>query len=687
MAEEFRKGANAETPEAGPFLAKIVSHLDPTYMGTLEVQILHESGNDEDREGQLRTVKYLNPFYGSTHIEYVSDAADTHDNTQKAYGMWMIPPDVGTIVMVIFIGGDTRKGFWMGCVQNEDMNFAVPGYAATQYVSGDSRETDTEKERVPAGEYNKIIHPDTESDTTKKDKPEHPGASAMEKQGLLKDDIRGITTSSARREVPSMVFGISTPGPVDKAGKQGKVGKHEHKIPNAFVSRLGGSSFVMDDGDDKFLRKKPASEGPPEYAAVELGETDGIKTILHNELIRLRTRTGHQILMHNSEDLIYIGNSRGTAWIELTSDGKMEVYAEDSISFRTKQDFNFYADRDINMEAGRNFNTKVKGEKHTHVIGDQILIVDGNQKIHVKQDVDKTYEQNYKQHVKQDVDKLFDQNYNNCVKQQVNKLYETSFLHTVYNSVTENFATQSGTVKTTTGGNTDVIINGNLKITQNGTLDHTVTGYRKLTTGGGLDINTTGSTKIASSSGLDINTTGSNKFTASGNTEVKSGGENLTSAVVRIANNRIVEAPSFDSGTGNAGTAATAATAAPATGGPDAECADEAVLPQRLKLHTIVDLTSQDEWQSLISTESIVRRMPTPEPYPHHENLDPLNYKPDKLDRDKDGRYESTDGEELDEQSAFTEDMNEPAGAWRTYSTSTDTFAKVPAPNQQPEEE
>lgn len=618
MAEEFRKGANAETPDAGPFLAKIVSHLDPTYMGTLEVQILHEAGNDEDREGQLRTVKYLNPFYGSTHIDYVSDAADTHDNTQKAYGMWMIPPDVGTIVMVIFIGGDTRKGFWMGCVQNEDMNFAIPGYAATQYVSGDSRETDTEKERVPAGEYNKIIHPDTESDTTKKDKPEHPSAIAVESQGLLKDDIRGITTSSARREVPSMVFGISTPGPVDKAGKIGKVGKYEHKIPNAFVSRLGGSSFVMDDGDDKFLRKKKAHEGPPEYAAVELGETDGIKTILHNELIRLRTRTGHQILMHNSEDLIYIGNSRGTAWIELTSDGKMEVYAEDSISFRTKQDFNFYADRDINMEAGRNFNTKVKGEKHTHIIGDQILIVDGNQKIQIKKDVDKTYEKNYKHHV----------------KLQVDKLYEKNFLHTVYNSVIENFVTQGGTVKTTTGGNTDVIINGSIKITHNGSFDHTVTGDRKITTGGTHHINSSGQ-HIETASQIHMN-------------------------------------------------GPTAATAAAAAGGADAA---EAGLPKRLKLHTIVDLTSQDKWQSLTSTESIVRRMPTPEPYPHHENLDPLNYKPGKLDRDIEGRYESTDGEELEDQSDFTADMNEPAGAWRTYSTSTDTFAKVPAPNQEPEEE
>lgn len=633
MPEETRIGANAVELDAGPFLAKIVSHLDPTYMGTLEVQILHEAGNDDDREGQLRTVKYLNPFYGSTNIEYVSEDSDIYDNTQKSYGMWMIPPDVGTIVVVIFIGGDTRKGYWIGCVQNEDMNFSLPGYAATQYVSDESRNTDLEKERVPTSDYNKVIHPDTESDTTKKVKPETPLAKKIEDQGLLKDDIRGITTSSARREVPSMVFGISTPGPVDKQGKTGKVGKHEHKINNAFVSRLGGSSFVMDDGDDKFLRKTKPTDGPPEYASLEQGE-DGIKDILHNELIRLRTRTGHQILLHNSEDLIYIGNSRGTAWIELTGDGKIEIYAEDSISFRTKQDFNFYADRDINLEAGRNFNTKVGGEKHTHVIGDQILIVDGNQKIHIKQDVDKTYEQNYKQHVKQDVDKLFDQNYKHHVKQQVDKLYETNFLHTVYNSIVENFATKGGTVKATTGGNTDVIINGNVKITHNGTFDHTVTGDRKITTGGTHHINSTGQ-HIETASQIHMN-------------------------------------------------GPTAATAAAASGGDDADVAEKAGLPQRLKLHTVVDLTGQDQWQSPTSVDSIIRRIPTPEPYPHHENLDPVNYKPDKLDRDEAGRYESTDADELSAQSDFTTDMNTPPGAWRVYSTTTDTFAKVPAANQEP---
>jgi uncharacterized protein (DUF2345 family) len=587
MPEEYRKSANADSPDPGPFLAKVISHLDPSYMGTLEVQLLHEAGNDDAREGQLRTVKYLNPFYGSSHIDYVSSDPDTHDNTQKAYGMWFVPPDVGQIVACIFIGGDTRKGYWFGCVQNEDMNFSLPGFAATQYVVDSSRETSKSKTRVPVGEYNKVIHSEVQSDTTKKLKPEHPSAKKLEKQGLLKDDIRGITTSSARREVPSMVFGISTPGPIDKAGKKGKVGKHEHKIPDAYVSRLGGSSFVMDDGDDKFLRKKHAKDGPPDYAAVEQGETGGIKDILHNELIRLRTRTGHQILLHNSEDLIYIGNARGTAWIELTSDGKMEVYAEDSISFRTKKDFNFYADRDINLEAGRNFNVKVGGEMHTHVLKDQILIVDANQKIHVKANVDKTVDGGYKSSI--------------------------------------------------TGASSSTVA-GNVTISHSGTFDHT-TGERKLTTNGALHIKTSG-----------------NNYLTGATNEFKAGGHKFDG---KVESNTQFIAPSITQGPAGGGGPASAASAATAP-----------TKPLPLKTHTLADVSKQDD-DDVTDKIAIVRRLPTPEPYPHHENLDPVRFRADKTDRDIDGRYEGN-----------TADFQSPAAAWKKYTTKTDTFSKVAPPNQ-----
>lgn len=347
----------------GPFLAKVISHLDPNYMGGLEVEILRPVGNDEAAEGQLHQVKYMSPFAGQTSVDYINDSTDDYNNTQKSYGFWMVPPDVGTTVMVFFVDGDPRKGYWMGCVPDENANFMVPGLAATKYnVDGD-------QERVPVAEFNKAITK-SESDPTKIPKPQHPFAKVLAEQGLLQDDTRGITTSSARRETPSSVFGISTPGPIDKqdGATKGDVGKAEHRIPGAFVSRLGGTTFVMDDGDDKFVRKTHAMDGPPEYAAVEQGET-GESTIPHNELVRIRTRTGHQILLHNSEDLIYIGNARGTTWIELTSNGKIDIYAADDISVHTEGNFNVTADKDINLTATGNINLKSGGNSNYTTAG------------------------------------------------------------------------------------------------------------------------------------------------------------------------------------------------------------------------------------------------------------------------------------------------------------------------------
>lgn len=336
----------------GIYLATVTSVLDSSFMGTLQVKIIHAGSGNSDYKGQHLPVRYMSPFLGSTSKDYVKEEAD-YGNTQKSYGMWMVPPDVGTTVIVIFMQGSPKWGYWIGCVPDDSMNFMTPGIAATKFA------IDGIEERVPVAEHNRIANP-RPGDPTKANKPQHPFAEALQTQGLLKDDIRGITTSSARRESPSAVFGISTPGPIDKNGPEGLVGTSDNQV-NCPISRLGGATFVMDDGDDKFLRKVPAAEGPPDYASIENRDTDGDVTIPHNELIRLRTRTGHQILLHNSEDLIYIGNAKGTTWIEMTSNGKIDIYAKDSISIHTDADLNFSADRDINLEAGRNVNIRAAG--------------------------------------------------------------------------------------------------------------------------------------------------------------------------------------------------------------------------------------------------------------------------------------------------------------------------------------
>ena len=267
MAEDINSGVQGSVPTE-PTLAKVISHVDTQYMGTLEVQLLKAGAGNDSTGSQVQQVRFMSPFWGSTSIEFVTNEND-YNNTQKSYGMWFIPPDVGSLVVVIFLNGDPARGYWIGCVPDDNMNFMVPGIAATQNVV-DSTTADASGRvgRVPVAEYNKLEN-QKNGDASQFKKPKHPFAQVLVDQGLIADDIRGTTSSSARRETPSAVFGISTPGPIDKNGPKGTAGKAEHKV-SIPISRLGGATFVMDDGDQN-------------------GE---------NELVRIRTRTGHQILLH-----------------------------------------------------------------------------------------------------------------------------------------------------------------------------------------------------------------------------------------------------------------------------------------------------------------------------------------------------------------------------------------------------
>lgn len=362
----------------GPYLARVVNNIDPMKMGSLEVELLRPIGNQKDAEQQLFTVRYLSPFYGVTGIEQCGTNNPDFNDTQKSYGFWAVPPDVGVIVMVIFVESDPGQGFWIGCVPDTYMNHMIPGIAAstavedTVRVSDDTKWSDTKSRTevfgeinyLPVGEVNRMQFkkggdntPTPNANVEGNKKPIHPIAQHILEQGLIDDPIKGVHSSSVRRESPSNVYGWSTPGPIDKrqGAKKGQVGYKDAKV-NKFVSRLGGHCIIMDDGNEKRLRKSRPWEGPSEYVDVEKGETGGLPYYPEDDAFRIRTRTGHQILLHNSEDLIFICNSRATAWIEITSNGKIEFYAKDSISFRSDADFNFHTERDLNMQSGRSTN-------------------------------------------------------------------------------------------------------------------------------------------------------------------------------------------------------------------------------------------------------------------------------------------------------------------------------------------
>lgn len=393
MAENTRQPENQTSKlDKGVYMARIVGHLDPSFMGGLEVTLLRTTGNAINDNTQSYVVKYATPFYGVTSYDNQGQNSSSKagsqsgfDDTQKSYGMTFVPPDVGATVLCMFVEGNPAEGYWFACVPDRFANHMIPAIAASENVDiskdDKTKYNYTSKSQLPVAEINRLANDNTTGNNIDKiKKPVHPIADVFLEQGLIEDDTRGITTSTMRRNAPSMVFGISTPGPYDRreGAKRVSVGKKQTKSTNTVpASRMGGTQFVMDDGDDQYQRKKPANAGSPEYADL-LKKEKGTPNIPYGEHFRIRTRTGHQILLHNSEDLIYIGNAKGTTWIELTSNGKIDIYAQDSVSIHTENDLNILADRDINLEAKRNVNIKAGGSFHAESGGDTELVVGAN---------------------------------------------------------------------------------------------------------------------------------------------------------------------------------------------------------------------------------------------------------------------------------------------------------------------
>jgi hypothetical protein len=88
----------------------------------------------------------------------------------------------------------------------------------------------------------------------------------------------------------------------------------------------------------------------------------------------------------------------------------------------------------------------------------------------------------------------------------------------------------------------------------------------------------------------------------------------------------------------------------------EASTAAVAEVPKVLKVHSLPGIVSPSAKDEPVDLVSILRRIPTAESYPHHENLDPQKFKPGNTDRDSQGRYEGQ-----------SSDLRTPPTEWKKY--------------------
>jgi hypothetical protein len=350
----------------GVTLGKVVSTNDPQQMGRLYV-LCPELGDPpnmapEDFES-LPLCSYLSPLGGSTMSRYLRGPNDGEQSVGPiSYGMWGIPKE-GATVAVVCVDGNTNQRLWIGCIYDQ---FIVNTLPTGRFIVGQNG-------NMPDGPLTSSEQPI---------QPQYTNFSQAfgSRAGNFEWRTRGMDYQAA----------AVTESYVEKSGGR------KSDDQSAIINQEDGSTVNVIQGYPETRNgTKSASPDSSVYSWTSPGfHSFSMDDRSENSRMKIRTSAGHQIILDDTNERIYISTAKGNNWIEIDEDGSIDIFSTEKISatgrhinltaeetirlygkkgvhIRTDQDFRVNANN-IHMTATTNVFTTSGGTNHTNA-GGQII--------------------------------------------------------------------------------------------------------------------------------------------------------------------------------------------------------------------------------------------------------------------------------------------------------------------------
>lgn len=214
---------------------------------------------------------------------------------------------------------------------------------------------------------------------------------------------------------------------VKVTGLDGKVRTHSQGYGS---DRLGAISEMSGERDHS---KDPQTYCwvTPGFHGISMDDREG------NTRMRFRTSTGHQILLDDTNERIYISTNKGNSWVEMDTCGNIDIHSETRLSIHAAKDINLTAGESIRLSA-KELHFKASGEARITAVGD--IGVHSNGSVRVGATVDTLLQAGAALHLKSGT--------------TMHVLATTSLHHTAGDSI---FNTTGSTIETSAGG--DIINN------------------------------------------------------------------------------------------------------------------------------------------------------------------------------------------------------------------------------------
>ena len=376
-----------DNKETVPFLTAgtVMDTNDPDQMGRVKVRCAKFGDKLEKDIEDYTWALPISPLAG-TVTRGVRGVEQESINAPVAYGMWNVPK-VGATVLVGCIDGVLSKRFYLGGMHSQFLANTMPH---GRYMWDHTEKSEKRRPEGPLASneipieplYSNITQQFTAPDAglTRRaggtpTKPRTDNAEYMSRGA----DVQASATD--RNVVQSLT---NNPGGSRTSDHtQGE----KTTIPMPGGERIMfGPGYTIDHMDPE--EKHSEKTGNVNYDSTNYSwTTPGFHSFSMNDRhdqcrIRLRTTSGHQIILDDTNERIYVSTAGGRAYVEIDTVGNIDIFSEKTISTHAKGDINFYSDQSIRLQA-------IKG---IHMRADEEIRMHSGQDFHIKSDANfRTY--------------------------------------------------------------------------------------------------------------------------------------------------------------------------------------------------------------------------------------------------------------------------------------------------------
>lgn len=357
MAVHTRQGQL--TPEEWAFhgvtVGTVVDTNDPQQMGRVRAVCLSLGDDPNTLITDLPWASYAAPFGGTTQVGTKGPNAGEQMSGPVAYGLWGIPK-VGAQVLIMCLDGDPLTRIWIGCLPTQSATHTMPH---GRFTYQDNPEFLPESDTKPVGPltgFETSIEP-TSTNFKQAFGSAPSGDHNFEFASRAADyQVSGISP----QQVPVLLSNVSDDRDEPTNVPQSAVPESRQGYQ---TNRQNPDQFVPEALGGRNLDNQVTSIVSPGFHAISMDDRE------ENSRIRIRSVGGHQIILDDTNERIYISTAKGENWIEIDqagnidifTSGKLNAHATEDINFTTDSSFRVYAKKGIHLKS--DIETRITSEE------------------------------------------------------------------------------------------------------------------------------------------------------------------------------------------------------------------------------------------------------------------------------------------------------------------------------------